>query len=470
MMSTINSRHVAAALRSDLYSFVQAVFPIVSGQATFLPNWHIEAMTSALTKVLKGEIKRLIITVPPRSLKSICASVALPAFGLGHDPTRRFICVSYSEALARKHGDDCRALMRSPLYRRVFPGTRIRHGRDTDTEFATTARGYRLATSVGGTLTGRGGNFIIIDDPLKPQEAYSKAARDAVLQWYCHTLLTRLDNKSEDAIVVVMQRLHLDDLVGYLLEQGGWTHLNLPAIAQQEQVIELAPGRSYARAAGELLHPRREPQAALDEIKHSMGSVDYAAQYQQEPVPTGGAMIQRAWLRYYDELPELTSYHTNIIQSWDTASKDGAHNDCSVCTTWMVVNKHYYLIDLIRGRYDYPRLKANAIALAEKYRPHYVLIEDASTGIALSQELQSVYLDGAVKLVPIERDKIGRLYVNQAKFEAGLVLFPKDAPFLPDLEAELLAFPHGKTDDQVDSLSQALSWQPSYDTTLSWVE
>jgi hypothetical protein len=219
-MSRTNSWHVAAALRSDLYSFVQAIFPIVSGQATFLPNRHIEAMTYALTKVLRGETKRLIITVPPRNLKSICASVALPAYGLGHDPTRRFICVSYSEALARKHANDCRALMRSPLYRRVFPGTRISPGKDTETEFATTAGGYRLATSVGGTLTGRGGNFVIIDDPLKPQDAYSELARDSTQQWYCNTLLTRLDNKSEDAIVVVMQRLHVGDLVGYLLEKG----------------------------------------------------------------------------------------------------------------------------------------------------------------------------------------------------------------------------------------------------------
>jgi predicted phage terminase large subunit-like protein len=461
MMSRVNSRQVAAALRSDLYSFVQAVFPIVSGQATFFPSPHIEAMTNALTKVLNGEIKRLAITVPPRSLKSICASVALPAFGLGHDPTRRFICVSYSEALARKHGDDCRALMRSQLYRRLFPGTHIRRGRDTDTEFATTAGGYRLATSVGGTLTGRGGNFILIDDPLKPQDAYSQAARDAVLQWYCHTLLTRLDNKAEDAIVIVMQRLHLNDLVGYLLEQGGWTHLNLPAIAEEEQLIELGRGRYWRRSPDGLLHPQREPLSVLNEIKHSMGSLDFAAQYQQAPVPPGGAMILRVWLRYYDRLPERT-YRTRVIQSWDTAAKDGAQNSLSVCTTWMLVDNYYYLIDVTRGRYEYPRLRDIAIALAQKYRPHCILIEDASTGTALAQELKKSHFGGSVRLVPIERDKIGRLYVNQAKFEAGLVLFPKNAPFLPELEAELLTFPQGKTDDQVDSITQALSHETGY--------
>jgi predicted phage terminase large subunit-like protein len=135
----------------------------------------------------------------------------------------------------------------------------------------------------------------------------------------------------------------------------------------------------------------------------------------------------------------------------------------------MIVDGRYYLIDLVRGRYDYPRLKATAIALAQKYKPQCVLIEDASTGTALAQELKAAHFGGAVRLVPIERDKIGRLYVHQAKFEAGLVLFPKGAPFLAELEAELLAFPQGKTDDQVDSISQALSFKLGYDWTGSWI-
>ena len=209
--------------RDDFYSFVQASLPVVSPGASFSPNWHIEAMAFALSRVLNGEIKRLIITVPPRSLKSICASVAFPAYVLGHDPTRRIICVSYARGLARKHANDCRALMRSPLYRRLFPKTGISGAKDTELEFATTLGGNRLATSVGGTLTGRGGNIIVIDDPMKPQDAHSEAARESTKQWYSNTLLSRLDDKTKDAIVVVMQRLHLDDLVGHLLEQEGWT-------------------------------------------------------------------------------------------------------------------------------------------------------------------------------------------------------------------------------------------------------
>ncbi len=294
---------IDAISRVDLYSFAQRIFPIVSPGSPFLPNWHVEAIAHALARVMRGEIKRLIITVPPRSLKSICTSVAFPAFLLGHDPTRRIICVSYSENLARKHANDFRAVMRSPLYKRLFPGTRISAAKDTELEVMTTARGFRYATSVGGTLTGRGGNLLILDDPLNALEAGSERARDTLKQWYANTLLSRLDNKAEDAIVLVTQRLHVDDLVGHLLEQGGWPELSLPAIAEIEQVVPLGPERLHYRKVGELLHPEREPRSVLEEFKRSMGSAEFAAQFQQQPVPPGGNLIKWAWFSFYDKPP-----------------------------------------------------------------------------------------------------------------------------------------------------------------------
>ena len=198
--------------------------------------------------------------------------MAFPAYLLGHDPTLRIICVSYAEALARKHAGDTRALMRSPLYRSLFPDTRISPRKDTELEFMTTKGGFRLATSVGGTLTGRGGSLAILDDPMKPQDAYSETARDTTKQWYANTLLSRLDNKAEDGIIVVMQRLHVDDLVGHLLEQAGWTLLKLPAIAQSEETTQLGPDRWQVRLAGDELHPQREPLTVLEELKREMGS------------------------------------------------------------------------------------------------------------------------------------------------------------------------------------------------------
>ena len=246
------------ALRADLVSFVQKAFGTVSPGDHFSPNWHIEAMCFELTKVLTGKTKRLIIAIPPRHLKTIVTSVALPAWVLGHDPTRKIICVSYAQDLAIKHGNDCRAVMTSDWYRRLFPGTKIDAAKNTETELMTTQRGSRLSTSVGGVLTGRGGNMIIIDDPLKPADAMSSTARDRQIDWFRNTLLSRLDNKGDDAIIVVMQRLNPDDLVGHLLGEEGLRYLSLPAIAEIEQRIEIRPGKYHIRQIGDLLHPARE--------------------------------------------------------------------------------------------------------------------------------------------------------------------------------------------------------------------
>ena len=179
-------------------------------------------------------------------------------------------------------------------------------------------------------------------------------------------------------------------------------------------------------------------------------------------------MIRREWLRYYDELPD-SEYPAQIIQSWDTAVKNGAQNDYSVCSTWLKKGKDYYLIDVTRGRYEYPRLKETALTLADRYKPNEILIEDASTGSPLAQELEEEGIF-SVQLVPVEHDKRARVYVQQAKFENGHVLFPKNAGFVPALEAEILTFPQCKHDDQVDSVMQALAYEGStYDSSFSWL-
>jgi hypothetical protein len=207
-------RKLEAVLRSDFRAFVQKSFATLSPGQTFTPSWHIEAIAHRLESVRTGEIWRLIINMPPRSLKSITASVAFPAFALGRDPSRRILCVSYSADLAKKHANDFRALLEAPWYRSLFPETRIGPYKNSETEIELTRRGFRLATSVGGTLTGRGGDIIIIDDPLKPDDAHSETERTSANEWYANTLLSRLDDKRTGCIVIVAQRLHMDDLVG----------------------------------------------------------------------------------------------------------------------------------------------------------------------------------------------------------------------------------------------------------------
>jgi predicted phage terminase large subunit-like protein len=447
---------IAAILRHDFYSFVQATFPIVSPDQSFARNWHLEAITFALTRVLEGKIKRLIITVPPRHLKSICASVAFPAFVLGHDPSRRIICVSYADGLARTLAKDCRAVMRSELYQRVF-ATRISPGKDTELEFATTAGGYRLATSVGGTLTGRGGNFVIIDDPMKSQDGQSEAARESTKQWYANTLLSRLDDKSKDAIVVVMQRLHVDDLVGHLLEQGGWTHLNLPAIAQSEHTVQLGECRHHLRRPGDLLHPEREPSHVLDEFKRSMGSLDFAAQYQQEPVAVGGNLVKWKWLQCYDKPPAYKS-GDRIIVSWDTAMSAKDLASYSVGIVLQVRGETVFVLDVVRERLEYPDLKRKVIELHRRWSNvgsnYTLLIENKGSGMSLIQDLKRENIH-VVDIVP-EGDKIMRMNAQTARIEAGSVSLPRQAHWLDEFRREILAFPSSRHNDQVDAFSQAL--------------
>jgi predicted phage terminase large subunit-like protein len=467
-MNTLDQAFHDAILRRNFDPFLHRAVMTLNPGTPYLPSWHLSAIAYQLERIRRGEIKRLIINMPPRHLKSQTVSVAFPAFLLGLEPWHRIFCISYGGELSSKHHNDFRSIVASPWYRRAFPDMRV--SRSLEDEVTTSATGFRRSTSVYGTLTGLGGNIFIIDDPQKPVDAQSEVQRDRLIQWVSNTLMSRLDSKETGIIIVVMQRVHLNDLSGYLMETGGWEVLNLAAIAEHDETIAIGDNEYHLRRAGEALHPELESIESLYRLKEVVGSGVWAAQYQQSPVPPGGGMIQRKWLRYYDRLPK-EGRNTRIIQSWDTAAKDGIRNDYSVCTTWLVVDRRdFYLMDVTRGHYDYPTLKRTAIELAQRYNPEFVLIEDASTGTALGQELQlqKERFRLSIRPVPIERDKIARLFVHQAKFERGEVLFPRNADFVSTLLAELLTFPQNRYDDQVDSLSQALSLDIGFDTTYKW--
>ena len=231
--------------------------------------------------------------MPPRSLKSIMCSVAFPAFVLGHDPSKRVIVVSYGADLAIKHGNDFRTVVNSAEYHAIFPGMRISSMKNTQTEVVTTQNGFRLGISVDGALTGRGADVIVIDDPIAALAALSQKAREHVRIWYFNTLLSRLDDKQNGAIVLVMQRLHEDDLAGVLLRGSDeWTVLSLPAIAERDEQIPIGNGQFYCRRAGDVLHPEREPRDVLESLRAQLGAETFAAQYQQQPVAPGGAHDQ----------------------------------------------------------------------------------------------------------------------------------------------------------------------------------
>ncbi|WP_398469807.1 phage terminase large subunit [Tardiphaga sp.] len=454
-------------LRTDFEQFLHRSFRELNPGADYMPNWHMRAIAHSLEQIRSGEITRLIINLPPRYLKSMMTSVVFPAFLLGQNPRLKIFGVSYADDLSAKHASDFRALVESDWYRDVFPKMRVKRAADSD--IFTTQRGFRRSTTVNSALTGLGGDIFIIDDPQKPIDAQSEANRNRVNSWFSNTLRSRLDNKETGVIILVMQRVHMNDLTGHLLEHSdGWTVLNLPAIAEDDEEISIGTGEIYKRKAGEALHPAYESLETLRTLQREVGSEVFAAQYQQAPVPSGGAMIRREWFKYYDFPPPRTP-DSRIIQSWDTAVKDGTRNDWSVCTTWQVEGKHFYLLNVSRGRFEYPQLRDKAIALGQAFNPHTILVEDAMTGAGLIQELRQAG-NFNMQAVKVEHNKANRLWLQQAKFEAGLVHFPRSEPWLKDLETELLMFPQGKHDDQVDSVSQALAFKSTYDVTLSWVD
>lgn len=450
-----------ALVQQDLSSFIEKSFQALAPGETYHHNWHIDCLAWHLQQCLDGNIKRLIITLPPRHLKSICASVAFPAWALAQDPTRKLICVSYSNELTRKLALDFRSIMDSNWYRKLFPKTRAHRRKDTELEFMTSKRGFRLGTSLGGSLTGRGGNFIIIDDPIKPAEAMSEAERERVKQWYDNTLYSRLDNKREDVIILVMQRVHVDDLVGHVLEKEDWVQVNIPAIAEQEETYQIGDDEFYTRPAGEILQESREDAAALEAIKATLGSYNFSAQYQQCPVPPGGNMVQWEWFKTYKKCPAWSDFD-QIVQSWDTASKAEELHDYSVCTTWGVLGSDYYLLDVVRERLEYPDLRRRVISEARRCVADTVLIEDAGSGTLLVQDLRMAAsrqrnIPRPIAIRP-RGDKVTRMAAQTAKIEAGQVLIPESAPWLHDFQLEVLAFPNGRHDDQVDSMAQFLRW------------
>lgn len=432
-------------------------WPIVEPPSrAFVPGWHIEAVCEHLEAVTQGAIRRLVINIPPRHMKSLAVSVFWPAWAWIERPELRFLCASYAQSLSTRDSVRCRRLVESPWYRRNFGRSfALRPDQNEKARFENDRNGARLATSVGGAALGEGGDVIVVDDPHNAREALSEARRRAVLAWWDEAMTTRLNDPAGGAMVIVMQRLHEQDLTGHVLEQGGFEHLMLPAEFEPERRSVTSIGfADPRREAGEPLWPARFPPSRLAEWKKRLGSYGAAGQLQQRPAPRGGGLIKLDWFARYKEPPALPS---RVVLSWDTAFKPGAGNDFSVCTVWAEGERGYYLLDLFRARLGYPALKRAALALAAKWRPNAVLIEDKASGQSLIQDLCAETRLPVVALKG-KGDKTVRLAAESPAIEAGRVHLPEAAPWLADFEAEIAAFPNAAHDDMADSLSQFLAW------------
>jgi predicted phage terminase large subunit-like protein len=302
---------------------------------------------------------------------------------------------------------------------------------------------------------------------LKPEEAVSDTQRRAANMWYDQTLYSRLNDKRHGVIILVMQRLHEEDLVGHVLAQEPWEVLSLPAIAEADETFRIdtiGGSRQYSRNVGDVLHPARESWETLSRIRQTTGEYNFAGQYQQAPAPFGGGMVKQEWFKCY-EVGETADAFDHIIQSWDTANKPSELSDFSVCLTIGIKGTRIFVLHVLRKRLNYPDLKRAVHEQAGLHRATVVLIEDKASGTQLIQELVH---DGfsIVKAVMPSGDKVMRLHAQTAVIENGFVSLPREAPWLAEYVHELTTFPRGKHDDQVDATSQALAWFQEVQRTM----
>lgn len=414
---------------------------------------HHLRIIAALEAVERGDITRLMICMPPRHGKSMLASEYFPAWFLGRNPSKYIIHATYAQELAEDFGRKIRNQITDPVYQRIFPGVAARQDSASAKRFNTTAGGVYYALGVGGPATGRGAHLLLIDDPIKGREdADSEVLRRRLKDWYKSVAYTRL--MPDSAIVLINTRWHFDDLSGWQLKEfahEGWHVLSLPAIDTQ----------------GNPLWPSDYPLERLEQIKRTIGTRDWSALYQQTPVPDEGGILKLGWFRRFTAPPVHPEAYM-IVQSWDTAFKPKEINDPSVCLTWIVSTRGWYLIDVFRKQVDYPTLRRTAASLAYKYKPDALLIEDKASGQSLIQDLKNgveITVDGAVvKVVPPviaiepEGDKVSRANAVAALIEGGTVYLPEAAEWLVDFETEIGTFPLGATKDQVDALTQFLAW------------
>jgi len=429
----------------DLLPYVIGQFP------EYDPAQHLVILAEKLERVARGECRRLMVFMPPRHGKSMLASQFFPAWWMGLHPEKYIIAASHTQGLADEFGRKVRNLASDPHHAAMFPGFALAQDSQAAHRFHTAQGGVYLGVGVGVPIAGRGAHLLLIDDPIRSREdAESETMRNRLKEWYRGDARTRL--MRDGAVVVIQTRWHQDDLAGWLLaehQHEDWEVVNLPARAE--------PGDALGRPEGAPLWPDQFGEEALDSIRLAVGTRDWNALYQQRPSPMGGGLFKLAWFQRYGAPP---AEFRKIIQSWDTGMKAAEVNDPSVCTTWGETETGYYLLEVLRRRMEYPDLRRMAESLAAKWKPQSVLVEDKASGQSLVQDMKA---HTRLPVLPIEPkgDKVVRASAVSPLVEAGRVFIPHVAEWLPDFESEVASFPNAVHDDQVDSMTQALSYLSS---------
>ena len=430
----ISQNEVIWAARNSLIAFARLTHP------NYKPVWFHKLLAHKLECVARGTIKRLIISMPPRHGKTELASIRFAPWFLGKNPDKNIALATYSAEFAEENSEKAREIVDSNIYREIF---NVSLKKDTVSRWRTQHGGNYYAVGIGGALTGRGANILIVDDPHKNRkEAESVVKRKDVWDWFASTAYTRLEKDA--AVVVIMTRWHDDDLVGRLLKSNEeWDILSFPAIAEKNE---------HYRKVNTPLWQEKYDLEALLKIKSAIGSREFTSLYQGAPSAAEGEIFKRDWWQYYLSPPT----EGRIIQSWDTAFKAKEQNDYSACTTWRINSNGFYLLHRWMDRVEFPDLKRKFIQLANEFKADEINVEDKASGQSLIQELNR---ETSLPIIPVEPagDKIARANGVTPIIEAGKVFLPEDAVWLDDYLANMSAFPNGMHDDDVDSTTQALS-------------
>lgn len=437
--------------------FFKQAWAVMEPGVPYVHGWHIDAICEHLEAVSRGEIHKLLINMPPRHSKSTLVSVAFPCWEWIHRPWMKYLYSSYSGTLSIRDSVACRRLIMSPWYQANWGNVfSLTDDQNVKMRFENSRHGVRIATSVGGTTTGEGGDRIVVDDPHNVKEAESETVRQSVLDWWHQAMSTRLNDPKRGAHIVVMQRVHDQDLSGSILERGGYEHLCLPCRYEGQKTHWRIGWQDPRTVEGELLWPERFDEKHVSELEATLGSYAAAAQLQQRPTPAEGGIFKRQWFRTYDNRPSFI----RIIESWDTATSEKELSAYSVCSVWgETVDGGIYLLHVERQRLTFPQLKAQVVAQHNRFGGTGILVEDKSSGRQLCQDLG---MGTRLPLIPVQvgkgQDKVARAMGCSAMIEAGRVFIPASAPWLGVFMQEVLTFPNCQYKDQVDSMTQALNY------------
>ena len=476
----IKVEQLRRAAESSLYEFVKQSWNSVEPGTPFMPSWHIETICEHLEAVSSGQIKRLLINIPPRHSKSTIVSVMWPMWEWIKTPSQKFLAASYSGTLSIRDNLKARRLIQSPWYQERWGSTFALAGdQNAKQRFENNKTGYRIATSVGGAATGEGGSRLILDDPHGAQEAQSDAMRETALEWFDQVWATRLNNPKTDAMVVVMQRLHAKDISGHILANfSGWEHICIPA--EWDGVPRKTSLGSYdpRQVLDELICPGRFGAKEIAQLKVSLGAYGTAGQLQQRPAPAGGGILKTDNFKIWPNgrpIPDLFF----IVQSYDTAFTEKTTGDPTGCCVWGIFEyenkRQVMLLDCWNEHLSYPALKTRVMddwqaryggeknnLMKPSRKPDVILVEAKGSGQSLLQDLRLSNIP-AVPYNPGRADKTARAHMATPLLETGIFWVLESAkhpnqprtwakPFLEQLEQ----FPAGEHDEMVDCFTQAV--------------